>query len=179
MKKIKEFFNDWKMYIIIGLITTILVVVGILNENIRNIIDIVCLVIFGIFVIAFVSILSYFLIRKKLFLRKIDPKDLDIVKKYTKKKYHELEIIESIDEESKYEFCDVWDMANMFGEYKRLNDSKDNVLTDEFIKYVKKLDNKEFNKILEDSKKVKEIIFKYYDENGIWKNKKWLRGYYG
>ena len=83
MKKIKEFFNDWKMYIIIGLITTILVVVGILNENIRNIIDIVCLVIFGIFVIAFVSILSYFLIRKKLFLRKIDPKDLDIVKKYT------------------------------------------------------------------------------------------------
>ena len=63
-------------------------------------------------------------------------------------------------------------MANMFGEYKRLNDSKDNVLTDEFIKYVKKLDNKEFNKILEDSKKVKEIIFKYYDENGIWKNKK-------
>lgn len=178
MKKIKEFFNDWKIYIIIGLITTILVVVGTLNENIRNIIDIVCLVIFGIFVIAFVSILSYFLIRKKLFLRKIDPKDLDIVKKYTIKKYHELEIIESIDEKSKYEFClydefcDVWDMANMFGEYKRLNDSKDNVLTDEFIKYVKKLDNKEFNKILEDSKKVKEIIFKYYDENGIWKNKK-------
>ena len=177
MKKIKDFFNDWKMYIIIGLITTILVVVGTLNENIRNIIDIVCLVIFGIFVIVLVFVLSYFLIRKKLFLRKIDPKDLDIVKKYAKKNYHKLEIIESIDIENKHEhslydeFCDICDMANTFGEYKR-HYNMDIVLTDEFIEYVKKLDNKKVNKILEESIKVKEIILKYYDENGIWKNKK-------
>lgn len=177
MKKIKEFWDNCKIYIIGGFIATILVSVGIWNESIGNIIDIIYLVIFGIFVIAFVSVLSYFLIRKKLFLRKIDPKDLDIVKKYAKKKYHELEIIESIDYESKHEFslydefCDVWDMANMFGECKKLYNI-DIALTDEFIKYVKKLDNKEINKILEDSKKVKEIIFKYYDENGVWKNQK-------
>lgn len=184
MKKIKEFFNDWKMYIIIGLITTILVVVGGINENSQNIIDIVCLVVFGIFVIGFVSVVGYFVISQKLLLRKIDPKDLEIVKKYAKKNYHELEIIESIDIENKHEyslydeFCDICDMANMFGEYKRIY-NMDIVLTDEFIEYVKKLDNKKVNKILEESIKVKEIILKYYDSNGIWKNKRWLRGYYG
>ena len=56
----------------------------------------------------------------------------------------------------------------MFGEYKKLYIYNEDVLTDEFIKDVKKLDNKEINKILEESKKVKEIIFKYYDENGVW-----------
>lgn len=185
MKKIKEFFNDWKMYIIIGLITTILVVVGTLNENIENIIEIACLIVFCIFVFGFGSVVGYFVIRHKLLLRKIDSKDLDIVKKYTKKRYQELEIIESIDIENKHEFSlydefdVVWDMANMFGEYKRLNDSEDNVLTDDFIKYVRKLNNEDVNKILDESKKIKEIIFKYYDTNGVWKNKKWLRGYYG
>lgn len=177
MKKIKEFFNDWKMYIIIGLITMILVVIGSLNENIGNIIDIVYLVVFGIFVIGFVSVVGYFVISQKLLLRKIDPKDLDIVKKYTKKNYHELEIIESIDIENKHEFSlydefnVVSDMANMFGEYKKLNESKDSVLTDEFIKYVRKLNNEDVNKILDESKKIKEIIFKYYDTNGDWKKK--------
>ena len=57
----------------------------------------------------------------------------------------------------------------MFGEYKKLYIYTEEVLTDEFVKYVKKLDNKEINKILEESMKVKEIIFKYYDENGVWK----------
>lgn len=178
MKKIKEIWNDWKIYIIGGFLTAILVLVGIWNESIGNIIDIICLVIFCIFVIVFIAILSYFVIRQKLLLRKIDSKDLDIVKKYVKKRYHELKIIEIIDIENKHEFSlydefdVVWDMANMFGEYKRLNDSKDNVLTDEFIRYVKKLNNEEVNKILSESKKIKEIVFKYYDSNGIWKNKK-------
>lgn len=174
MKKLKEFWDDYKVYIISGFITLVLVFVSVTSDKIGNIIDIVCLVIFGIFVIAFVSVLSYFLIRKKLFLRKIDPKDLEIVKKYAKKNYHELDIIEIIDIENKHEyslydeFCDICDMANMFGEYKKLY-NMDIALTDEFIKYVKKLDNKEVNKILEESMKVKEIILKYYDENGVWK----------
>lgn len=174
MKKLKEFWDDYKVYIISGFITLVLVFVSVTSDKIGNIIDIVCLVIFGIFVIAFVSVLSYFLIRKKLFLRKIDPKDLEIVKKYAKKNYHELEIIEIIDIENKHEyslydeFCDICDMANMFGEYKKLY-NMDIALTDEFIKYVKKLDNKEVNNILEESMKVKEIILKYYDENGVWK----------
>lgn len=177
MRKIKEIWNDWKINIIGGFLTVILVLVGIWNESIENIIDIICLVIFGIFVIAFIAILSYFVIRHKLLLRKIDSKDLDIVKKYTKKRYQELEIIESIDIENKHEFSlydefdVVWDMANMFGEYKRLNDSEDNVLTDDFIKYVRKLNNEDVNKILDESKKIKEIIFKYYDTNGVWKKK--------
>ena len=59
----------------------------------------------------------------------------------------------------------------MLGEYKRLNDREDNVLTDEFIKYVRKLNNEDVNKILDESKKIKEIIFKYYDTNGVWKKK--------
>ena len=62
-------------------------------------------------------------------------------------------------------------MASMSGEYKRLNYSKNNNLTDEFIKYVKKLDNKDVNNILEESMKVKEIVFKYYDSNGVWYKK--------
>lgn len=177
MKKIKEFWDNCKIYIIGGFITIILVSVGIWNESIGNIIDIIFLVIFGVFIIVFIAILSYFVIRQKLLLRKIDSKDLDIVKKYTKKRYQELEIIESIDIENKHEFSlydefdVVWDMANMFGEYKRLNDSEDNVLTDEFIKYVRKLNNEDVNKILDESKKIKEIIFKYYDTNGVWKKK--------
>lgn len=177
MKKIKEIFNDWKMYIIIGLITMTLVVVGTLNENIRNIIDIVCLVIFGIFVIALVSVLSYFLIRKTLLLKKIDSEDLDAVKKYAKKRYFKLDVLEKLDEANSFEFClcdefdVIYDMANMFGKYKKLNDNKDNVLTDEFITYVRKLNNEDVNKILDESKKIKEIIFKYYDTNGVWKKK--------
>ena len=177
MKKIKEIFNDWKMYIIIGLITTILVVVGTLNENIENIIEIVCLVVFCIFVISFVSVVGYFVISQKLLLRKIDPKDLDIVKKYSKKRYFKLDVLEKLDEANLFKFClcdefdVIYDMANMFGKYKKLYDNKDNVLTDEFIKYVRKLNNEDVNKILDESKKIKEIIFKYYDTNGVWKKK--------
>ena len=173
--KLKEFLDDYKVYIVCGLIILMLLCVSRINGNIGNIIDIVCLVVFCIYVIVFISVVGYFVVRKKLLLGKVDSKDLDIVKKYKKKKYHELKIIESIDYESKYEFslydefCDVWDMANMFGEYKGLNVSKEDILTDDFIKYVKKLDNKDVNMILEESTKIKEIIFNYYDENGVWK----------
>ena len=38
-----------------------------------------------------------------------------------------------------------------------------------FIEYVKELNNEEINNILDESIKVKEIILKYYDENGVWK----------
>ena len=158
MKRLKEFWDDYKVGIIGCFITLVLICISVTNDKIANIIEIV-----------------YVVVRKKLFLRKIDPKDFDIVKKYTKKYYHELEIIEIIDIENKHEyslydeFCVVWDMANMFGEYKKLYIYTEEVLTDEFVKYVKKLDNKEINKILEESMKVKEIIFKYYDENGVWK----------
>lgn len=178
MKKIKEIWNDCKIYIIGGFLTAILVSVGIWNESIGNIVDIICLVIFGIFVIAFVSILSYFLIRKTLLLKKIDSEDLDAVKKYAKKRYFKLDVLEKLDEANSFKFClcdefdVIYDMANMFGKYKKLNDNKDNVLTDEFIKYVRKLNNEDVNKILDESKKIKEIIFKYYDTNGVWKNKK-------
>ena len=174
MKKLKEFWNDYKISIIGSFITLVLICISVTNDKIANIIEIVSLGIFGIFVIIFVSVVVYFVIRKKIFLRKIDPKDLEIVKKYKKKNYHELEIIEIIDIENKHEyslydeFCDVWDMANMFGEYNRLNVGKEDILTDDFINYIKKLDNKDVNNILEESMKVKEIVFKYYDSNGVW-----------
>lgn len=174
MKKIKDFWDDCKIYIIGGFITLILVCIGSINDKIGNIIDIVFLGIFGIWVIAWIIFIIYVVVKKKLFLRRIDHNDLDIVKKYAKNNYHELEIIEIIDIENKHEyslydeFCDVWDMANMFGEYNRLNVGKEDILTDDFIKYVKKLDNKDVNNILEESMKVKEIVFKYYDSNGVW-----------
>lgn len=175
MKRLKEFWDDYKISIIGSFITLVLICISVTNDKIGNIIEFVSLGIFGIFVIIFVSVVVYFVIRKKIFLRKINPMDLDIVKKYTKKKYHELEIIEIIDIENKHEyslydeFCVIWDMANMFGEYKKLYICTEEVLTDEFINYVKKLGDKEINKILEESMKVKEIIFKYYDENGVLK----------
>lgn len=175
MKKLKEFWNNYKISIIGGFITLVLICISVTNDKIGDIIEIISLAIFGIWVIAWIVFTIYVVIRKKLFLRKIDSKDLDIINNYLKKKYHELEIIEIIDIENKHEyslydeFCVIWDMANMFGEYKKLYIYTEEVLTDEFVKYVKKLDVKEINKILEESIRVKEIIFKYYDENGVWK----------
>lgn len=175
MRRLKEFWDDYKISIIGSFIILVLICISVTNDKIGNIIEIVSLGIFGIWVIAWIIFIIYVVVRRKLFLRKIDPKDFDIVKKYTKKNYHELEIIEIIDIENKHEyslydeFCVICDMANMFGEYKKLYIYTKEVLTDEFVKYVKKLDNKEINKILEESMKVKEIIFKYYDENGVWK----------
>ena len=93
MNKLKESCKDLKLFIIVGFITIVLVIVGGLNSNIENVIDFVCLVFFCIFVIVFVFLLSYFVIRKKLLLRKIDSKDLDIVKEYIKNKYHELDTL--------------------------------------------------------------------------------------
>lgn len=174
MRKLKEFWDDYKVSIIGSFIILVFICIGVTNDKIANIIEIVSLGIFGIWVIAWIVFIIYVVVRKKIFLRRIDPKDLDIVKKYAKKNYHELDIIEIIDIENKHEyslydeFCDICDMANMFGEYKRLY-NMDITLTEEFVKYVKKLDNKEVNKILEESMKVKEIILKYYDENGVWK----------
>ena len=85
-----------------------------------------------------------------------------------KKKYHELEIIEIIDIENKLEFscydefCDIWDMANMFGRYNKLY-NMDIALTDEFIEYVKKLNNEEINNI-EDAEKMLENEIKFIEE---------------
>ena len=174
MKRLKEFWDDYKVGIIGCFITLVLICISVTNDKIANIIEIVSLAIFGIWVIAWIIFIIYVVVRKKLFLRKIDPKDFDIVKKYTKKYYHELEIIEIIDIENKHEFscydefCDIWDMANMFGRYNKLY-NMDIALTDEFIEYVKELNNEEINNILDESIKVKEIILKYYDENGVWK----------
>ena len=170
MKKLKEFWNNYNMYIICIFITLVLAYISDKNEKIGNIIYIVFLVIFGIWF----AFLSYFFIKRKLFQIKIDSKDLDVINNYLKKKYHELEIIEIIDIENKHEFscydefCDIWDMANMFGRYKKLY-NMDIALTEEFIEYVKELNNEEINNILDESIKVKEIILKYYDENGVWK----------
>ena len=170
MKKLKEFWNNYNMYIICIFITLVLAYISDKNEKIGNIIYIVFLVIFGIWF----AFISYFFIKRKLFQIKIDSKDLDVINNYLKKKYHELEIIEIIDIENNHEFscydefCDIWDMANMFGRYKKLY-NMDIALTDEFIEYVKKLNNEEINNILDESIKVKDIILKYYDENGVWK----------
>ena len=170
MKKLKEFWNNYNMYIICIFITLVLAYISDKNEKIGNIIYIVFLVIFGIWF----AFISCFFIKRKLFQIKIDSKDLDVINNYLKKKYHELEIIEIIDMENKHEFscydecCDIWDMANMFGRYNKLY-NMDIALTDEFIEYVKELNNEEINNILDESIKVKDIILKYYDENGVWK----------
>ena len=170
MKRLKEFWNNYNMYIICIFITLVLAYISDKNEKIGNIIYIVFLVIFGIWF----AFLSYYFVKRKLFQIKIDSKDLDVINNYLKKKYHELEIIEIIDIENKHEFscydefCDIWDMANMFGRYNKLY-NMDIALTDEFIEYVKELNNEEINNILDESIKIKEIILKYYDENGVWK----------
>lgn len=49
---------------------------------------------------------------------------------------------------------------------KKLYHTKEEVLENEFIDMVKKLNNKEINDIYKEMQKVKKIAFKYYDEEG-------------
>ena len=85
MKRLKEFWDDYKVGIIGCFITLVLICISVTNDKIANIIEIVSLAIFGIWVIAWIIFIIYVVVRKKLFLRKIDPKDFDIVKKKYKK----------------------------------------------------------------------------------------------
>ena len=67
MKKLKEFWNNYNMYIICIFITLVLAYISDKNEKFGNIIYIVFLVIFGIWF----AFLSYFFIKGKLFQIKI------------------------------------------------------------------------------------------------------------
>ena len=108
------------------------------------------------------------LIRHK---KMIDEKDYQIVKEFAKKKYHDTKtILELNDYYSMYdELATMYELAREFGTVNILCETKNNILSREIEEHIKELKSEEVTKIYEEAKQVKEIIYKYYTNSGVWK----------
>ena len=146
-----------------------------LSDDISNMIDItIGIILFLIFAITLIVNKGNNKKRKK----QLIEKDKTILENFVKQEYPEIILKKYNKEEIDYwyihdeiELVDSFCRCLLSGE-KSIEYEKEDVLDKYFNNFIESLNIKELNKIYEESKEIKKIIYKYYDTKGKWKIKK-------
>ena len=146
-----------------------------LSDDISNMIDItIGIILFLIFAITLIVNKGNNKKRKK----QLIEKDKTILENFVKQEYPEIILKKYNKEEIDYwyihdeiELVDSFCRCLLSGE-KSIEYEKEDVLDKYFNNFIESLNIKELNKIYEESKEIKKIIYKYYDTKGNWKIKK-------
>lgn len=146
-----------------------------LSDDISNMIDItIGIILFLIFAITLIVNKGNNKKRKK----QLIEKDKTILENFVKQEYPEIILKKYNKEEIDYwyihdeiELVDSFCRCLLSGE-KSIEYEKEDVLDKYFNNFIESLNIKELNKIYEESKEIKRIIYKYYDTKGNWKIKK-------
>ena len=163
-KKIKEFILCYGIQI-----AGILFLIYTLCVN-NELIDTVMLIVACIFFLFFLIFIIYHFIkshknRKKLKL--INADEIDKVRTYYDRKVFTL-LNENTDEIELYDdFETMWDVCRFFLKMdKFLGYKRSEIFVEENIELIKKINSKNLNNIYKETKKILDIIYTYYDQDG-------------
>ena len=157
------------MYVVIISIFVSLIIL--IPQDIQNILSF-------IFVIAIWLIIIVYLLKNKNRKNKINKKEYDLIKKYTNNN-RILETLDNYKIENIYDYYTIYDGFELFDSIRRsfisaesdLGISKEEAIDMKLLNLIKKINNKDLEGIYEKERKMIEIIFKYYDNNGKWRGK--------